>query len=78
MRLKKCLHIIKSTKFTVFVYPGGHMKEKGNKNELELPLEVFEIERDEKGNFPYFEFYQCKVKEIIPCIDSITVVVETD
>lgn len=78
MKLKKCLEITKAKKFTIFIYPKGHVKE--NRGISETPIAQFDIERNEKGEIPLLtELYMygdLKVKEIIPSDSRVTIVAE--
>ncbi len=78
MKLKKCLEIIKTYGFTVFVYPKGHVKECRGIDEAYLVS--FEVQRDEQGNIKQSEMLKkygsLKVKEIIPSSNHVNIVVE--
>lgn len=76
MKLRKCLKITKSSKFSIFVYPKGHIKEQRGIDEL--PIKIIEVERNKNGKLPKIEFEECKVKEIIPSGYCTTIVVEID
>lgn len=74
MKLSKCLSMIKCVKFSVFIYPEGHVKEK--RGIYEEPVSIMEIERNENGELPYIEFAKSRVKEIIPYRDGAAIVAE--
>lgn len=77
MRLRKCLEITKTTTFHVFIYPKGHIKE--NRGIDEIYIDLFDINRNEKGILPYNlfkEYDNCKVVEIIPNTKSVNIVAE--
>lgn len=76
MKLRKCLNITKCSKFSVFIYPKGHIKE--HRGMGECPLEIIELERNEKGDLPNIKYGKCKVKEIIPHGDGTNIVIEID
>ena len=79
MKLKKCLEITKTVKFQVFIYPKGHIRE--NRGMNEVSIDMFDLNRNVKGNLPYnsFEKYaSCKVVEIIPHSESVTIVAEVN
>ena len=74
MDLADCLNITKSAKFTIFVYTKGHIED--SRGIEESPIEIFDIDRDEKGKFPFFEYSDCEVVEIIPHSTGVNIVVE--
>ena len=78
MKLVKCLKIIKTKKFDVFVYPKGHIKYKRGIDEV--CTDSFEVERDQNGKIimsDKLEVYKdYKVTEIIHNASCIGIVVE--
>lgn len=77
MKLKKCLSIMKCKNFSIFIYPKGHIKEQRGMDEV--PLKMFDVERNEKGEISYgefLEFVKCEVTEIIPHSSGINIVAE--
>ena len=78
MKLIKCLNILKATSFSIFVYPKGHVKE--NRGMNEAPIQIFDVNRTDKGKIIVQGFLQkykdYKVKEIIPHSTGINIVVE--
>lgn len=78
MKLRKCLEITKAKKFTVFIYPKGHIKE--SRGISETPIAQFDIERNEQGEIPLltdlYIYGDLKVKEIIPCCSKVNIVAE--
>lgn len=78
MKLKKCLQIIKTKEFTVFIYPKGHIKE--NRGISEVAITQFDVKRNEQGQIPLLneleQYGNLKVKEIIPSGYTVNIVAE--
>ncbi len=65
MRLKKALRIIKSKKFSIFVYENGINT-----------YEIFDIERNANGDLPNFKYGNTKVREIIPHNNGVNISID--
>lgn len=65
MKLKKALSIIKSKKFSIFVYENGVDT-----------YENFNIERNDNGKLPKIKYAKAYVTEIIPCNDKVNVAID--
>ncbi len=78
MKLIECLDILKSASFSIFVYPKGHTKE--NRGINEVPIQIFDVNRTNKGKIIVQGFLQkykdYKVMEIIPNYAGVNIVVE--